>query len=215
MQDSKLRKHVIDALEFDPSIEATNVGVAVDKGVVTLTGHVSSFAGKSVVEEIVRRVKGVRGIAEEIAVRPALCDATSDDEIAKRALTMIDWNHNVPDQAVQVKVQRGWITLTGEVEWRYQRDIAEQAVRGLSGLTGISNYIEVKPRARVANIKKRIEDAFQRDAELAAHAIRVSVLNDEVTLEGNVKTLFERSAAERAAWSAAGVRSVKDKITVA
>lgn len=214
MQDRKLRQDVIDALEFDPSIEAAHIGVAVDKGIVTLTGHVVNFAEKSVVEEIVHRVKGVRGIAEEITVRPALCDATDDDEIAKRALTMIAWNHDLPDQSIQAKVQKGWITLTGEVEWQYQRDKIQKAVHGLAGVTGMSNYIEIKPRVRVANIQKRIEDAFQRDAELAAHSIRVSVTNDEVTLEGKVSTLFERSAAVRAAWSAAGVRSVSDKITV-
>jgi len=214
MSNITLRQDIIDELEFEPSIDAAHIGVAVERGVVTLTGHVSTYAQKAAAEEVVRRVKGVKGIAQEIEVRLLGANKTADDEIAKRALDSLRWSTLVPRDAVQIKVQGGWVTLTGNVDWYYQRAAAEDAVSGLAGVKGFYNNIEVKPRASVADVKKRIEDALKRNAEVEAKAIRVDVNDGKVTLEGKVNAWTERRAAERAAWSAPGVRSVEDLITI-
>lgn len=213
--DSSLRQDILDELDFEPSIDAADIGVAVESGIVTLTGHVPTYAQKVTVENVVRRVKGVKGIAEEIEVRPFGTNRTADDEIAKRAVNTISWNTTVPDDAVQVRVQHGWLTLTGKVDWQYQKTAAADAVRDLAGVIGISNQIEIKQRASVFDVKRRIEDALKRNAEIEAQAIKVNVLEGgKVRLEGRVHAWSERSAAERAAWSAAGVNTVEDRITI-
>lgn len=214
MNDNQLKQDIIDELDFEPSIDAANIGVSVDDGVVTLTGHVVSYAQKVTAEDVVRRVKGVKGIAQEIEIRLPGGNRTADDEIAKRALNLIQWNTVVPDDAVQVKVQKGWVTLTGNVEWQYQKSAAANAVRELAGVSGISNMIEVKPRASAFDIKKRIEEALKRNAEVEAKAINVDVSEGRVKLEGRVHAWAERSAVERAAWSAPGVRTVEDHIKI-
>ncbi|MBA8903151.1 BON domain-containing protein [Phyllobacterium sp. P30BS-XVII] len=216
MNDYALRQNIIDELEYEPSINATNIGVAVENGVVTLTGHVFTYCEKNSVADAVCRVKGVRGIAQEIEVRPFGTHRTADDEIAKRALHVISWNTVIPDGTVQVKVQDGCVTLTGKVEWHYQKIAATEAVRGLAGVYDVLNYIEVKPHLSAFDVKRRIEDSLRRIAQVDAASINVDV-NDAgmVTLRGKVGAWFARIAAERAAWSAPGVKIVDDKITVA
>jgi osmotically-inducible protein OsmY len=214
MNDSSLRQDIIDELDFEPGINAANIGVAVDDGVVTLTGHVSTYAQKAIAERAVRRVKGVKGIAQEIEVRLFGTNKTADDEIAKRALTTINWNTVIPENAVQVKVQNGWVTLTGEVHWHYQKTAAADAISRLAGVAGVHNNIEVKPYASAFDVKKRIEDALKRNAEVEANAIRVDVTGGKVILQGKVNAWAERRAAERAAWSAPGVQTVEDRIIV-
>jgi osmotically-inducible protein OsmY len=166
MQDTTLRQNILDELEFEPSIDAANIGVAVDDGIATLTGHVATYWEKTVAEDAVKRVKGVKGIAEEIEVRLAGTSVTADDQIAKRAIDALNWNVSIPRDKILVKVQKGWITLTGKLEWQYQKKAATEAVRWLVGVTGVSNLIEIMPRASVSDVKKRIEDALKRDAEL-------------------------------------------------
>ena len=214
MTDKDLRRDVLDELDFDPSLDAGDIGVAVSNGVVTLTGHVGSFAEKGEAERAVRRVKGVRAIAQEIQVRPHDAKKIEDDQIAARALAIIDWSTHLPKDAIQVKVAQGWITLTGEVPWWFQADAAEEAVRKLSGVVGVLNLCEVRPRVQPSAVKDRVLEAFKRNALFEADAIKVTVAGDKVTLEGNVTALAERDAAERAAWSAPGVRSVEDWITI-
>ncbi|MDP9857563.1 osmotically-inducible protein OsmY [Agrobacterium tumefaciens] len=214
MNDNTLRQNIIDELEFEPSIDAANIGVAVDAGVATLTGHVPTYMQKASVESIVLRVKGVKGLAEEIEVRPFSANLTADDEIAKRAVSTIKWNTVVPDDAVNVQVEKGWITLRGAVEWRYQREAAADAIRPLSGVRGVTNWIEVKPKVSVADVKKRIEDALKRNAEVEAQKIKINVADGQVILEGQVDAWSERQAAERAAWAAPGVRSVVDHLRI-
>lgn len=216
MSDIQLRQDILDELDFEPSIDAADVGVAVEDGVITLTGHVPTYAQKITVEDVVRRVKGVKGIAQHIEVRPFGTHRTADDEIAKRAVNTIKWNTSVPAGAVQVKVQDGWVTLTGKVDWQYQKAAAADAVRDLSGVVGVLNQIQINPRASASDVKKRIEDALKRNAEIEAQAIRVNVLDGgKVTLEGRVQAWAERRAAERAAWSAPGVSAVDDRIIIA
>jgi hyperosmotically inducible protein len=163
----------------------------------------------------VRRVKGVHGIADEIDVRYSPDEKTSDDEIVKRAINVLVWDSIVPSDAVQVTVHDGLVTLTGKVNWQYQKSSAERDVRKLSGVRGLINNIEIEPHAKAENVKSKIEAALKRHAEVEARDIRVSVRNDsEVLLEGEVQSWDEKVAVENAAWSAPGVKNVRDRLTI-
>ena len=214
MSDNNLRQLIIDELEFEPSVDAANIGVAVEGGIVTLTGHVATYIEKTMAENTVGRLKGVKGIACEIEVRPIGTNVTADDEIARQAVQSIGWNTQIPKNVVQVRVEKGWVTLKGELHWHFQRTAVENAVRVLGGVKGVINNIVVMPRATVPDVKKRIEDALKRDAEIDAQAIHVDVRDGKVRLEGKVRAWSERRAAERAAWSAPGVKTVEDHINI-
>lgn len=214
MEDLSLREYVLSELEFEPSVNAAHIGVAVENGIVTLSGHVGSFAEKLAAERVVQRLKGVRAIAQEIEVRFPGDKKTDDDEIAQRALKIIAWDTTIPDEKVKIKVQKGWITLSGDVDWYFQRIAAEAAIRKLSGVTGFTNSIAVKPPVQASDIKQRIEGALKRNAELEAEQIRVLVSGGHVTLEGKVKAWHERAVAERAAWAAPGVVAVVDHLAL-
>ncbi|MGO4910363.1 BON domain-containing protein [Pseudorhodobacter sp. W20_MBD10_FR17] len=214
MKDTELRQDVLDELEFEPSIDAADIGVAVENGTVTLTGHVPTYSQKRTAENVVKRVKGVRAIAQEIEVRPLGTHLTADDEIAKRAVSSLGWNSSVPTNAIQVKVEGGLVSLTGKVKWHFEKQAAEQAVRYLAGVKGVANSIEIIPSASPSDVRQRIEDALRRDAELEAKRIQVRVDDRRVTLDGKVRTWAERDAAERAAWAAPGVSFVVDHIAI-
>jgi osmotically-inducible protein OsmY len=216
MTDSQLRQNIIDELEFDPSFSGEHIGVAVDKNVVSLTGHVSSYAEKLAAIAAVRRVKGVHAIAENVEVRYSYQRRTADDQIAKRASDILNWDVLVPADGVDVLVQDGWVTLSGHADWYYQKTAAEDDVRKLSGIRGVTNKITIKPRIDSANVKSKIKSALKRLAEVEAKAIRVTVKDgSKVVLEGKVDNWDERRAVENAAWSAAGVASVEDRLTIA
>lgn len=214
MNDLELRQFVVDELEFEPSLDAANIGVAADSGVVTLTGYVTDYSQKLAAERAAWRVKGVKAIAQEIEVRLPGHVRNSDDEIAERALNILAWSA-VPAKDLRVKVANGWITLTGQVDWNYQRDAAEREVRKLSGVVGVINDIELKPSARMVDVKQKIEDALQRHAEVEARKIKVEIRGaGSVCLEGEVDSWDERKAVERAVWSAPGVRSIDDRLRI-
>ena len=215
MSDLQLRQDILDELEFEPSIDAAHLGAAVENGVATLTGHVSSYAEKLAAVQAVRRVKGVRAIADEIEVRFLGDRKTADDQIAKRAIDILEWDATVPSSSVQITVRHGSVTLAGNVDWYYQRNAAENNVRKLSGVTGVINNIVIKPRIQAQNVKSKIEDALKRNAEVEAKAIRVTVQDgNQVVLEGNVNSWDERYAVVTAAWSAQGVKSVENRLTI-
>lgn len=214
MDDKTLRDDVVEALDFDPSVTATNIGVAVKNGVVTLSGHVESYAEKTAAERSVQRVRCVRGIAEELAVRYPFDKQTADDQIAQRVLSIISWDAQIPNDAIKVKVEHGVVTLTGNVDWHFQKEAADKLVRKLSGVVALANLITIAPHANATNVKAKIMAAFKRDAELEGHAIRVHVQDDKVRLEGSVKAWRERQVAEQAAWSVAGVMAVEDRLTL-
>jgi osmotically-inducible protein OsmY len=214
MLDTDLRQSVVDELEFEPSLDAANIGVAVDEGVVTLTGHVETYAEKMTAERITSHVKGVKGIAQEIEVRPVGTHLTADDEIAKRIVNVLRWNTSVPQDAIKIKVTKGWVQLSGTVEWHFQRDAAARALQGMAGVTGVTNAILISPKANASDVRERIEKALKRDAEVEAAAIKISVVDGTVTLDGKVHSLSERRAAERAAWAAPGVRNVTDHLSI-
>ncbi|KAA0121480.1 BON domain-containing protein [Methylobacterium sp. P1-11] len=214
MGDKLIRQNVIDELDFEPSVEGAHIGVAVDKGIVTLTGHVGTYAQRVAAEKAVRKVRGVRGVVEEIEVRFAGGTSPRDEGLAQRAVQMLDWSATVPRNAVQVQVQGGWVTLTGKVDWQYQKQEAYRSIRRLAGVVGIINRIEVSPKASVPEIRSKILAALKRNAELEADAITVTVKDAKVVLEGTVNAWYERRLAENAAWSAPGVRAVEDRLTL-
>lgn len=215
MSDSQLRQDIIDELEFDPRFDAAHIGVAVDRGVVTLTGHVASFAERAAVVAAVRRLRGARAIADDIEVRLASQPKTADDQIAKRAADILAWDVHVPRNAVEVLVEDGWVTLTGTVNWRYQKVAAEADIHKLSGVRGVSNQIVIRPMVDSADLKDKIEAALKRCAAIEAGDLRVTVQGgNRVILEGQVGNWRERMAVEDAAWSAAGVMDVDDRLTI-
>jgi osmotically-inducible protein OsmY len=214
MNDKALRQMIVDELDFDPSVNSANIGVAVHDGVVTLSGHVGSYTEKVSAEKIVRRVKGVRAIAQEIDVRYPADPKLSDDDIAARALNIIKWNTQLPPDALQVKVQKGYVTLSGKVDWQYQRISAENAVRKLSGVIGITNLIDITPHVTATDVRSKIIDALKRNAISEANSIQIKVADTKVTLEGRVHDWHEHDLVTQAAWSVPGVRTVDDKISV-
>ena len=215
MKDAQLRQDIIDELEFDPSFDGEHVGVVVDKNVVTLNGHVSSYAEKLAAIAAARRVKGVHAIAESIDVRLPYQSKTADDQIAQRASDILNWDVLVPKDSVDVLVHDGYVTLSGTVDWQYQRVAAEDDMRKLSGIVCVTNMITIKPRVEASDIKTRIESALKRHAEVEAGAIRVSILNgDKVVLEGHVDNWDERHKVENAAWSSPGVAAVDDRLMI-
>lgn len=215
MSDTELRQDVIDELEFDPRFDGAHIGVAVDRGVVTLTGHVASFAERTAAVAAARRVRGVRAIADDIEVRFAQQPKTADDQIAKRAVDILAWDVHIPRGAIEVLVENGWVTLTGVVNWRYQKAAAEADIHKLSGVRGVSNRITIRPLVDSTDLKDRIEAALRRYAEVEAGTLRVTVVGgNRVILEGKVDNWRERMAIEDAAWSAPGVVDVDDRLTI-
>ena len=212
--DAQLKKDVTAELDWDPSINASHVGVAADNGVITLTGHLSTFAEKYAIERAVQRVEGVKAIALELDVKLEPGHKRSDSEIAGAVESALLWHALVPADRTQVKVEKGWVTLMGQFDWEYQRRSAEKAVRNLTGVLGVSNAITLKPSVTPAKVADRIRDAMARHAEREAKHIEVMVSGSAVTLRGTVDSWAERNAAFGAAWSAPGVLSVVNEIKV-
>jgi osmotically-inducible protein OsmY len=212
--DAQLKSDVSAELEWDPSINATHVGVAVNDGVVSLTGHLDTYAEKFALERAVQRVHGVKAIAMEVDVKLEPGHRRSDSEIATAAESALQWHALVPADKILVKVERGWVTLKGEVDWEYQRRSAEKAVRTLTGVVGVSNTLTLKSTTTPANVANRIRDALARHAEREAKHIEVIVNGSVVTLRGAVHSWAERSAAYGAAWSAPGVLTVVNELKV-
>ncbi|MBE0548641.1 MAG: BON domain-containing protein [Rubrivivax sp.] len=212
--DAQLKRDIASELEWDPSINATNVGVAVKEGVVTLTGHLETYAEKHAIERAVQRVEGVRALAVELDVKLDPGHQRSDSDIAAAAESALQWHALVPEDRVRVKVEKGWVTLGGEVDWEFQRVSAEKAVRALTGVVGLSNGITLKVKTTPANISTRIRDALARQAEREAKSIEITVSGSVVTLSGKVHSWAERTAAQGAAWSAPGITQVVNRLSV-
>lgn len=209
-----LQERVLKALEFEPSVDAAHIGVTAHDGVVTLQGSVGTYMEKWAAERAASRVYGVRGLANDIVVVLTGASQPSDTAIAEAAVHTLFWDSAVPVNAVQVTVDQGWVSLTGVVEWRFQRDAAEAAVRRLTGVKGIINAVNVRPHVRPVDIKEHIQQAFERSAVVDAQGIQVEVRHGQVTLTGTVRSLHERREAERAAWAVPGVTLVDDRIAV-
>lgn len=212
--DSQLQRDVLDELAWEPSIDHADIGVAVTDGVVTLSGFVKSYPQKVAAEKATRRVAGVKAIAEEIKVRFASDPKTADHEIAKRILDMFSWNVSIPDDKIAVKVEHGWVTLSGTVDWHYQSDEARKVAGKVNGVIGVSNLIDLRKLPTSGDVKDRIVAAFKRNADLDAASVTVFTDGGKVTLGGRVRAWNERQIAERAAWAAPGVTRVEDNIVV-
>jgi osmotically-inducible protein OsmY len=212
--DSEIERDVKDELSWDPDLDATDIAVSVKNGVVTLTGFVKSFTDKYEAEAAVKRVAGVVAVANDIEVRLPGVDQRPDPEIARDAAAAIKSQLPISADKIKVVVNNGWITLEGQVEWQYQRNTAENAVRRIKGAKGVNNNIWLKPVAEPSEIKRKIQEAFRRNAEVDSNRITVEADGSVVTLKGTVRSWMERDEAERAAWAAPGVTSVVDQIVV-
>lgn len=213
--DGQLQHDVMTELEWEPSVDHADIGVSVEKGVVTLNGYVTTYAAKQAAERAARRVTGVKAIAQEIKVRSDGDPKTADHEIAKRILDVFAWSVLVPHEKLNVKVEHGWVTLAGSVDWHFQAEEAEKAAGRISGVLGIINQIQVSHRPTSSDIRRRIENAFERQADLDAASVTIALDGSKVKLGGHVKAWHERQVAERAAWAAPGVTQVEDHIVVA
>lgn len=214
-QDIDLRKDVLDELEWDPSIDARTIGVAIENGVIALTGHVGSYAAKTNAEKIVKRVHGVQAVANELEVKLPSSFERDDVDIARSAVNAMDWNVSVPKNRIKVTVSKAWVTLEGNVDWYYQKRAAEDAVMTLAGVRGVNNNIIVvtKP-VHAEDVKGKIEAALKRNAEIDSKKIVVHTSDGKVTLSGTVRSWVEREDAVNAAWSAPGVMNVVDQIRI-
>ena len=213
--DLQLQQRVIDELEFEPSVKAAHIGDSVRDGIVTLSGHVDSFIEKFAAERTARRVKDVKAVAQELEVRLPSERKTADDEIAARAIKILSWDAVVPHDRVGVKVEHGIVTLTGQVDWQFQRAEAEYDMRKLGGVKAVINDIVVAPKVQSEDVRAKIHAALERNAEIEAKNVTVTVSGGKVTLAGKVNAWTEREAIERAAWSAPGVTQVEDRIELA
>jgi osmotically-inducible protein OsmY len=213
--DSQLQFDVMEELKWEPGVDHERIGVSAVDGVVTLSGTVGSYAEKLLAEKTVRRVKGVRAVAEDLQVRFAWQPKRSDAEIAKRVADILEWDPMMPRDRIKVTVEDGVVRLSGKVDWNYQRDLAIEDASKISGVVRIDNWIEVAPPVTAADIRHRIEQAFERQADLEAEKITVQAKGGKVILSGKVSTWNKRNLAERAAWAAPGVTQIEDKLIVA
>ncbi|OYU46391.1 MAG: OsmY domain-containing protein [Burkholderiales bacterium PBB4] len=213
--DSQLQRDVMAELKWEPSVHAEQIGVEAKDGVVTLTGHVSSYLEKFHAEEAAQRVEGVMALAIEMDVKLSQLGMRNDEDIARSAETALEWMGAPASKTVKVIVEKGWVTLSGTVDWQYQRQATENGIRYLVGVTGVSNQVVVKPAVTLAAVKHEIEAALARRSKVDAQKVTVNVHGSAVTLTGAVNSLSERNAARESAWGAPGVMSVDDKMTVA
>ncbi|HEY0031281.1 MAG TPA: BON domain-containing protein [Bacteroidia bacterium] len=212
--DLEIQQDVMEELKWEPYLTASEIGVSVRKGVVTLSGIVDTFAKKVLAEKAALRVAGVKAVAEDIEVEPVSDGIKNDTEIAEAVMHALKWNSAVQEEKIKVKVENGWVTLEGEVQWEFQRNTIKAAVEPLVGVVGISNYIDIRPEVKAEDVKRQINSAFHRSATVDAENVKISVNGSKVVLSGKVRSYSEKQDAEDAAWAAPGVITVENNIEV-
>lgn len=213
--DEQIRDDIVAEIDWDPRIESTDVGVTVKNGAATLMGTVRTYAEKLAAEEAAKRVRGVRAIAEEIKVKLPSSDKATDEDIAQRIAHILQWNASIPGDAIKAEVRGGFVSLSGEVDWNYQREMARNLIAGVRGVSAVSNMIKVKTRVQSAEVTREITRALHRNADVESSKIKVDVVDGKVTLRGDVKAWYERKLVEDAVWAAPGVTDVVDNLRVA
>ncbi len=212
--DTSLQRDVLAELDLEPSIDAAGIGVTIHDAVVTLTGHVLSYADILVAERTARRVHGVRAVANELSVRLPDASRRGDTELAEEVVRALRWNVRVPAERITASIKGGWVQLDGAVDWNFEKEAAENAVRSLTGVSGLTSRITVRPRIAAGDVKRRIEEALRRSAEVDAARVSVAVRGSRVTLMGSVRSPAESDDAERAAWALPGVTDVLNLLAV-
>jgi osmotically-inducible protein OsmY len=214
--NAELQQDVLSELKYEPSVDASEIGVTADEGIVSLMGSVKTYAEEWAAVRAAERVAGVKAVTDELKVELPGSHVRNDQDVARAAINALKWDIRVPNERIKVKVAEGWITLDGNVDFKYEQTAAEEAVRRLIGVKGVMNLIAIeKPPVTSAEIKDSIDSALRRAAEVDGKNITVTVVRDKVTLTGNVSSLAERQQAEHAAWSAPGIRTVEDQLVIA
>lgn len=212
--DTQLQHDVLDALEWEPSLDASKIGVTAQDGVVTLTGSVSFYADKHEAERIAKSIVGVKAVANDIEVRLPGSSERNDTDLASAVLNALKWHTSIPEGMLKVTVRDGWVMLEGDVDWQFQRQAALDAVRFLVGVKGIGNSITLAVRPKPKDVRAKIESAFKRSAEVDAGHVRVETHDGTIVLKGKVSSWSERAEAERVAWTAPGVATVDNRLAV-
>jgi len=214
MTDKEIQQAVLRELEWEPLVQSTEIGVAVKDGIVTLSGYVNSYTKKFHAEDAAKRVEGVKAVVNDLEVKLPFSDERTDEDIAKSAVRALEDRITVPHDRIKLTVSDGWITLEGDVEWNYQKEAAEAAVRDLTGVKGVTNRIVVLPRVSATDVKTKVEQALKRMAEVDAKNIKVETTDSKVILRGKVRSWAEWNEALQAAWRAPGVKQVENELVI-
>lgn len=212
--DAEIQKNVMEQLKYEPFLNTAQIGVSVKNGVVTLSGTVDSYSKKIGAELAAKKIAGVRAVAEELRVGPSPIYDRSDTEIAEAVLTALKWHTSVPEDQLKIKVENGTVTLEGQLDWNFQRESAVDAIKNLAGVRQVSNFITIRPKTTPGDIKQKITSALQRHAAIDSEKIKVELIGNRVILSGAVHSFAERDDAEHAAWSAPGIASVENRLTI-
>jgi len=212
--DQEIQQDVMAEIKWEPLLNSAEIGVAVKSGVVTLSGMVDTYTKKLLAEKAVKRVAGVKAVAQDLEVTIARSGQKNDTEIAEAALTALKWHSSILEQNIKLKVDNGWVTLEGEVEWEFLKESATDAVENIAGVRGVTNIIKIKPMVDPVDIKKKIRNAFHRSASVDSENITIETVDNKVILKGKVRSWAEKKEAERAAWLAPGVNAIDNRLVI-